>query len=144
MAANVIIGKNYYLKSGTINFYGAMGRSLTNDYWLINQEIDSTWMNKKEATDEILQAILECITADTNAGKRYKIAYVIVDRRAAVSLYLSKVITTQHLRNAREYDDCIDIPDVTFDNLSLTVRVDKEVYTDYFCATADKKCVIID
>lgn len=101
-------------------------------------------MLKKEATDEILQDILECIVADTNAGKRCKIAYVIVDRRAAVSLYLSKVITTQHLRNARKHDNYIDIPDVTFDNLSLTVRVDKEVYTDYFCATADKKCVIID
>lgn len=101
-------------------------------------------MLKKEATDEILQDILECIATDTNAGKRHKIAYVIVDRRAAVSLYLSKVITTQHLRNAREHDDYIDIPDVTFDNLSLTVRIDKEVYTDYFCATADKKCVIID
>ena len=142
MASNEISGINYSLKADTVNFFGAKGTHYSNG-WAINAFGGET-MVAVVKTDETPQAIMQCIEDDTNAGKRDKIAYVIVGVRAAVALYLDGTITAEHLRKAFEGEDYVDIPNVTFEDLSLTVRVDASRDNLHFVATADKDCTIIE
>ena len=93
-------------------------------------------------SSNVKECILECIKEDIKAGRRADIAYVIVGNRYAASLYIDKVITEEHLRNATEGDDYVDLPGVAFGDFTLTVRVDPSVEPN-FCATADKDCVVI-
>ena len=142
MASNIISGINYSLNAGTVNFFGARGTHF-GDGWAINA-LGGEMMVTVAKTDETPQAIMQCIKDDTDAGKRDKIAYVIVGVRAAVVLYLSGIITAEHLRKASEGEDYIDIPNVIFEDLSLTVRVDASRKNLAFVATADKDCTIIE
>lgn len=142
MASNVISGKNFSLESGTVNFFGAMGMHFDGG-WAINI-LGGGVMVQVAKSDETLPAIMECISADTDAGKRDEIAYVIVGVRAAVVLYLDGTITAECLRNAVEGDHYVDIPGVAFEDLLLTVRVDANREDLAFVATADKDCVIIE
>ena len=141
MASNVISGTNFSLEADTINFFGAMGTRL-GDKWAINA-FGGELMVEVAKSDEVRQDIMRCIEDDTNAGKRGEIAYVIVGIRAAVALYLSDIITAEHLRKATEGEDYVDIPGVPFKDLSLTVRVDASIEDLAFVATADENCVII-
>jgi len=142
MASNVISGTNFSLDAGTVNFFGARG-TYFGDEWAINA-FGGELMVTVVKTDETHRAIMRCIKDDTDAGKRDKIAYVIVGVRAAVVLYLSGIITAEHLRKASEGEDYVDIPNVIFEDLSLTVRVDASRKNLAFVATADKDCTIIE
>lgn len=142
MANNVISGTNYSLNAGTVDFFGARGACL-GDGWAINA-FGGELMVEVAKTNETPQAIMQCIKDDTDAGKRDKIAYVIVGVRAAVALYLNGIITAEHLRKASEGKEYIDIPNVIFEDLSLTVRVDASRENLAFVATADKNCAIIE
>lgn len=142
MANNDISGINYSLSAGTVNFFGAKGTHF-GDGWAINAFGDEL-MVEVVKTNETHQAIMQCIKDDTDAGKRDKIAYVIVGVRAAVALYLNGIITAKHLRKASEGEEYIDIPNVIFEDLSLTVRVDASRENLAFVATADKDCTIIE
>ena len=142
MAGNVILGTNYSLDTGVVNFFGAKGAFL-GDKWCINA-FGGDLMVQVVKSDETPQAILGCIKADTDNGKRDEIAYVVVGVRAAVVLYLNKNITAEHLRKASEGPYYVDIPGVIFDGLSLTVRVDGSKENLAFVATADKNCEIIE
>ncbi|MBQ6593840.1 hypothetical protein IJI00_02135 [Candidatus Saccharibacteria bacterium] len=142
MASNVISGINFSLDAGTVNFFGARGARL-GDRWAINA-FGGELMVEVAKTNETPQAIMRCIKDDTDAGKRDKIAYVIVGVRAAVALYLNGIITAEHLRKASEGEQYIDIPNVIFEDLSLTVRVDASRENPAFVATADKDCVVIE
>ncbi len=143
MANNAISvsGINYSLDAGVVNFFGANGISL-GDEWYIDTYIGEL-MIQVVKSDKTHQAVLKCIETDTGNGKRKEIAYVIVGARAAVVLYLDKTITAEHLRKATEGPHYVDIPDVVFDGLPLTVRVDGSQKDLDFVATADKDCVII-
>ena len=137
MASIMVTGTNYCLKDGTINFFGAMGkRSGAGNKWYSNLFMgNEKLMFEITKTDKIHDWILECIVADTEAGN--EIAYLIVGIRTAVLLYLSDIITAEHLHKVSEGEDYVEIPDVAFENLSLTVRVEKG-RTEFFCATTDK------
>ncbi|MBR0134003.1 hypothetical protein IJM16_01930 [Candidatus Saccharibacteria bacterium] len=142
MANGVISGNNYSLEGNTVNFFGAKGTRF-GDRWAINF-FGGDPMVVVVKTHDILQTIMRCIKNDTDAGKRDKIAYVIVGVRAAVVLFLEGIIAAEHLRKATEGEEYIDIPNVIFDGLSLTVRVDASRRDDLaFVATADKDCTII-
>ena len=141
MASNVICGINYSLDADTVNFFGARGRHL-GDRWTINA-FGGDLMVEVVKTHDTLQAIKQCIKDDTDAGKSYKIACVIVGKYAAVVLYLEGIITAEHLRKASEGPDYVDIPGVNVEGLSLTVRVDASRKNPAFVATADKDCTII-
>ena len=142
MASNVISGINFSLDAGTVNFFGARGARFV-DRWVIDA-FGGELMVEVVKTDEFHQTIMQCIKDDTDAGKRDKIAYVIVGIRAAVALYLEGIITAEHLRKASEGEKYIDIPNVTFEDLSLIVRVDASRENLAFVATADKDCTIIE
>ena len=143
MASNVISGINYSLDAGTVNFFGAKGKHF-DDRWAAINAFGGEAMVIVAKTDETPRAIMQCIKDDTDAGKRDKIAYVIVGVRAAVALYLNGIITAEHLRKASEGEEYIDIPNVIFEDLSLTVRVDASRENLAFVATADKDCTIIE
>ncbi|MCR4752839.1 MAG: hypothetical protein K5837_00245 [Candidatus Saccharibacteria bacterium] len=142
MASNVICGTNYSLDAGTVDFFGARGMHF-GDGWAINT-FGGNLMVEVVKTHDTLEGIKQCIKGDTDAGKRDKIAFVIVGKRAAVALYLEGIITAEHLRKASEGPDYVDIPDVNFEDLSLTVRVDASRENLAFVATADKDCTIIE
>lgn len=142
MSSNRITGTNFSLIDGVVDFFGAKAMR-TNKFSAVNIDIgEDVMIQIIPDTITVEESILGCIKDDTDAGKRDKIAYAIVGIRAAAALYLLDIITAEHLRNATEGDNYVDIPGIVFDGLSLTVRVDPS--RDYiFCATADKDCVII-
>lgn len=141
MASNFISGTNFSLKSGTVDFFGAMGEH-HGDYWLSNEKFGGNSLYQIHKENKVPESIFECIEADRNEGKDDCVAYVVVGRYAAVKLYLCGLVAIKHLRKASEGKDYIDIPGVVFGGLTLTVRVDAN-RDGYFCATADKDCTII-
>ena len=141
MACNVVRGENYRLMNGIINFFGARGMR-SRDGWLTNTPFSDSLMLTSRREDEIPQTIQECIVTDVKAGKGDRIACVTVGARSAVLLYLGNYITIEHLRKASEGEDYIDIPNVNFEGLSLTVHVINSS-SDFFVATADKDYTVI-
>jgi len=149
MSSNTISGTNFSLDGSVVDFFGAKGARLSDDGWAINA-LGGDLMFEAPKSNETPQTILQFIKDDTDAGKRDEIAYVIVDARAAVVLYLNGIITAEHLREASEgpHDApegpyYVDIPGVVFDGLPLTVRVDGRLIYRAYVATADKDCIVI-
>ncbi len=139
---NKIIGNNYSLIDGTVEFFGAVGARSKSGRWYANLFIgnrDLQFVIRK--TDTLLDDILGAIAADIKAGN--DVAYLIAGRRAGVLLYLSNIITAEHLRNASEGVDYVDIPSLAaFGDYSLTIRVESS-RTEHYLATADKDYVTI-
>ena len=142
MSSNSISGKNFSFDGSTVDFFGAKAMR-SGDFCAINIGVGEEVMIQVDPSNHYIRGcILDCIKDDTKAGKRDKIAYVIVGRRGAAELYIDNTITVEHLRNAREGSDYVDIPGITFDDLPVTVRVDPN-QGGIFCATANKDCAII-
>ena len=139
MAISIIKGKNFSLSSGVVNFFGERGMK-SGQYWAISA-FDNSVMIEVDPDKTILRDIRECINEDVANGNGDKIAMLVTAPSTAVSLFLSDVITAQHLRKAEERDGFIDIPNVLLFKRSLTVRVDS--YTEYSFATADENGVIL-
>ena len=93
-----------------------------------------------DASSALVAYIQALIDADVSNGNGDKIAQVQVNPTNAVTLALLSYITPNHLRGAKEHDDCIDIPQVSICNRCLTVRVTEGI--DY-AATADEDGNII-
>ncbi len=142
MSSNRITGTNFSLIDGVVDFFGAKAIH-TDKLCAVNFCIGGDIMIRVDPnSSNVKECILECIEEDIKAGRRDDVAYVIVGNRYAASLYIDKVITEEHLRNATEGDDYVDLPGVAFGDFTLTVRVDPSVEPN-FCATADKDCVVI-
>lgn len=139
---NTIIGTNYSLENGTVEFFGAIGTCSNSGRWYANLFIGNRDLQFEiRKTDTLLDDILGAIAADIKAGN--DVAYLIAGRRAGVLLYLSNIITAEHLRNASEGEDYVDIPGLAaFGDFSLTVRIESS-RTEHYLATADKDYVTI-
>lgn len=139
---NTIIGTNYSLKNGTVEFFGAIGTCSNSGRWYANVLIGNRYPQFEiTKTDAILDMILDAIAADIKAGN--DVAYLIAGRRAGVLLYLSDIITAEHLRNASEGKDYVDIPGLAaFGDYSLTIRIESS-RPECYLATADKDYVVI-
>lgn len=140
VATNDIAGNNFSLQNGIINFYGAKGMKDGPKNWAINVEMGGDLMIEVEP-DDLLPSIQECIDTDVKNGDGDKIAMLVVRPRTAVSLFLKDVILPQHLREATEIDDIVDLPKVPVLGRLLTVRVDPN--TEFSIATADATGAII-
>ena len=140
MATNSITGNNFSLQNGIIDFYGAKGTKTGPKNWAINA-MGGAAMFEVDPDESLLPSIQECIDTDVKNGDGDKIAMLVVRPRTAVSLFLKDVILPQHLREATEVDDIIDLPKVPIRGRLLTIRVDPD--TEDSIATADATGAII-
>ena len=140
MATNGITGDNFSLQNGIINFYGARGMKDGPKNWAINVA-GGDLMFEVDPDDSLLPDIQKCFDTDVENGDGDKIAMLIVAPFTAVFLFLKDVILPQHLREANETSDFIDLPGVPVLGRLLTVRIDPNA--DSTIATADEGGIII-
>ena len=137
-----IIGTNYSLKNGIVEFFGAVGTRSDSGEWYANLFIGNRDLRFNiRKTDTLLDDILGAIATDIKAGN--DVSYLIAGRRAGVLLYLSDIITAKHLRYASEGRGYVDIPGfAAFGDYSLTIRIESDK-PEHYLATADKDYVAI-
>jgi hypothetical protein len=103
-----------------VDFFGAKGKFI-DGRWAIYPSLGNIWAIV--APGSMIPDIRECIEQDVAAGNSDKIAKVLVGPRQGVVLFLEGKITLEHLKNATQTEEFIDIPGVAIDDRVLTVRV---------------------
>jgi hypothetical protein len=139
MASGKMGGFNYGLDNGTVRFFDAKGMQFGNGRWAINVFTDRP--DTEVSPETMLPDIRTLVAGDEAAGFGDKIATVLAGPRQAVILFLEGVITAQHLAGAKEDANYVDLPEVTIDGRTLTVRVMND--PELSVATADEAGNII-
>jgi hypothetical protein len=139
MASRGVEGINWSLFDGTIDFFGARGMTVSEKTWAINAFGGEMWV--QVAPDTMMPEIRGCIQADLEAGNAGKLAQVQLGARQAVVFFLEGKLTRKHLKHATETQEFIDIPNVSVDGRSLTVRI--LVSPKFSVATADSDGAIL-
>lgn len=139
MTIRPLSGVNYSLDGDTVQFFGAKGCKFSADRWGINAFGAHTFVEVDP--DSITPEIRALLKADVEAGDGDKVAQIQLGPRQAVVFFLEGAITRDQLAKAAEGVGFIDIPDVTIDGRTLTVRVLAE--TLYEVATADSTGTVL-
>ena len=134
MAISRIEGKNYRYENGRIQFYGANGFR-TDKGWCINWTPLGDVPVEVKPQSSILDDIRMCIEDDVAADKGEDIKVLYVTPENAAMLFLMGTIGVRNLKEIKEFDDHIDIPDFQIDKRFMTLRIVPDF--EYGCATAD-------
>ena len=135
MATMSLNGMNYSLDGNTVGFFGAKGTKFTNGMWGINAF--GSAIDCEVDPDSIMERVRGCIAGDVDAGNDDRIAQLQLGPRQAVVFYLEGGMTRDQLARASEGPEFVDIPGVTVDGWTLTVRVLAEPQYDVCTADAN-------
>jgi hypothetical protein len=136
MTARTVTGLNYSFRDPVIEFFGAKGCRSGADSWAIN--VRTTRIDLEIDARSTTAWIRERVQQAVRAGSGQEITQLRLGPRSAVFLFLGGGLRYEHLAGATEDDDLVEIPGVSLDGRTVTVRVVPEPKYDVSAVGASR------